>query len=58
MPENSAIPHIVRSKWTGGIPLPGDHSGILKVENHSSISYRHVSEAVNEIFERDIVLKK
>jgi predicted esterase len=58
VPENSAIPHIVSSKWTGGIPLPGDHSGILKVENHSSISYRHVSEAVKEILEKDIVLKK
>jgi predicted esterase len=58
VPENSAIPHIVSSKWTGGIPLPGDHSGILKVENHSSISYRHVSEAVKEILEKDIVIKK
>lgn len=58
VPENSAIPHIVSSKWIGGIPLPGDHSGILKVENHSSISYRHVSEAVKEILEKDIVLKK
>lgn len=58
VPENSAIPHIVSSKWTGGIPLPGDHSGILNVENHSSTSYIHVSEAVKGIFEKDIVLKK
>lgn len=58
VPENSAIPHIVSSKWTGGIPLPGDHSGILNVENHSSTSYIHVSEAVKEVFEKDIVLKK
>lgn len=58
VPENSAIPHIVNSKWTGGIPLPGDHSGILKVGNHNSTSYSHVSEAVIEILEKDIVLKK
>lgn len=58
VPENSAIPHIVSSKWTGGTPLPGDHSGILKVENHSSTSYIHVSEAVKEIFEKDLSLKK
>lgn len=56
--ENSAIPHIVSSKWNGGIPLPGDHSSILNVENHSSTNYIHVSEAVKEIFEKDIVLKK
>lgn len=58
VPENSAIPHIVSSKWTGGVPLPGDHSGILKVENHSSTNYIHVSETVKEIFEKDILLKK
>jgi predicted esterase len=58
VPENSAIPHIVSSKWTGGIPLPGDHSSILKVEHHSSTSYNHVSEAVKEIFDKEIVLKK
>lgn len=58
VPENSAIPHIVSSKWTGGIPLPGDHSGILNVENHSSTSYIHISEAVKEIFEKDIVFNK
>ncbi|QSX24158.1 alpha/beta fold hydrolase [Priestia megaterium] len=58
VPENSAIPHIVSSKWTGGVPLPGDHSGILKVEDHSSTSYMHVSETVKEIFEKDTLVKK
>ncbi|WP_377520073.1 alpha/beta fold hydrolase [Priestia megaterium] len=58
VPENSAIPHIVSSKWTGGVPLPGDHSSILKVEDHSSTSYMHVSETVKEIFLRDTLLKK
>lgn len=58
VPENSAIPHIVSSKWTGGIPLPGDHSGILNVKNHNSTIYIHVSEAVKEILEKDILIKK
>ena len=58
VPENSAIPHIISSKWAEGIPLPGDHSSILKVTNHNSTSYRHVSEAVKEIFEQDIAVKK
>lgn len=58
VPENSAIPHIISSKWTGGIPLPGDHSSILKVKDHGSTNYFHISEAVKEIFERAITIKK
>lgn len=58
VPESSAIPHIVSSKWTGGIPLPGDHNTIVKVENHNSTSYSNVSEAAKEIFEKDIIVKK
>ncbi|KPL57816.1 lipase/acyltransferase domain-containing protein, partial [Rossellomorea vietnamensis] len=56
--ENSAIPHIIRSKWVGGIPLPGDHSSILKVIDHSSTNYSHISEAIKEMFEKGIELKK
>jgi predicted esterase len=58
VPENSAIPHIVTSKWTGGVPLPGDHSGILKVDDHNSTNYIHVSEVVKEILMKDIKEKK
>lgn len=56
--ENSAIPHIVSSKWTGGIPLPGDHSSILFVEDHNSTSYRNVSETIQTIIKEDYILKK
>lgn len=56
--ENSAIPHIMSSKWTGGVPLPGDHSSILIVEDHDSTSYRNVSETVKEFIEEDRMLKK
>lgn len=56
--ENSAIPIVVSSKWEKGIPLPGDHSSILKVVDHSSTNYIHISEAVCEIIESDLNFKK
>lgn len=56
--EKSAIPHIVSSKWTGGVPLPGDHSSILHVESHQSTSYVPISEFIKEIIEKEDIEKK
>jgi triacylglycerol esterase/lipase EstA (alpha/beta hydrolase family) len=42
--EESSIPHFVIDTWSGSIPLLGDHSSILDVENHASSSYAVVSE--------------
>lgn len=47
--EESSIPHIVDDKWSDSIPLPGDHSSILSVENHKSIPYAVISERILKI---------
>ncbi|AXR16908.1 alpha/beta fold hydrolase [Bacillus sp. E25] len=56
--ESSAVPHTVSSKWTGGIPLPGDHSSILDIQDHESTSYISVSEFIKEVIEKEVFEKK
>ncbi|MGM7432608.1 alpha/beta hydrolase [Bacillus pacificus] len=51
--ESSAVPHTVSSKWTGGIPLPGDHSSILAIQDHESTSYISVSEFIKEVIQKE-----
>jgi predicted esterase len=56
--QESSIPHIVSSKWRDSIPLPGDHSSILNVDNHESPSYVVVSESIQKILLEENELKK
>lgn len=51
--ESSAVPHTVSSKWTGGTPLPGDHSSILAIQDHESTSYISVSEFIKEVIQKE-----
>lgn len=48
----SALPHVVASRWTGSIPLPGDHSGILNVsEGRDSRAYVQVRDHLLDVLE-------
>ncbi|TYS17520.1 hypothetical protein FZC78_06480 [Rossellomorea vietnamensis] len=47
--EESSIPHIIDDKWADSIPLPGNHSSILDVENHKSLPYEVISERILNI---------
>jgi len=51
--QESSVPHIMSSKWRDSIPLPGDHSSILNVDNHSSSSYVVVSETIQNVINEE-----
>ncbi|WP_145948220.1 lipase/acyltransferase domain-containing protein [Paenibacillus sp. Y412MC10] len=56
--HESSVPHIMTSKWRDSIPLPGDHSTILKIDNHNSPAYVVVSEAIQEVIKEENQIKK
>jgi predicted esterase len=54
----SALPHVMSSKWRDSIPLPGDHSTILYAKDHEAPVYKVVSESIQRVLEEDLQLKK
>jgi|GEM_PF-2916821 Predicted acetyltransferases and hydrolases with the alpha/beta hydrolase fold len=58
VPLESSLPHIVSSKWKHSIPIPGNHSSILNVENHESLPYVVVSESIQNIISEENELEE
>lgn len=57
VPRESAIPHVVSSKWSGGSALSGDHSSFLKIENRQAQAYVVVSENIQKAIAKSCELR-
>lgn len=50
--ENDATPYVVDNEWKEVVPLPGDHSGVIEVNDHRSASYREVAKLVRRVLQQ------
>ena len=57
VPKESAIPHVVSSKWLGSSALSGDHSSFLDIENCQAQAYVVVSENIQKAIAKSCELR-